>query len=89
MTQPDRPRRWHISSAIVVTRPERAEALCHALPDLEGVEVHAAEGTRIVITIEGTSTGQLGDRLTAISLMDGVIAANMVYERADEEALHP
>ena len=37
------------------------------------------------VTIEGYSTGELGDRLTEIGLMDGVLAANMVFEHAEEE----
>jgi nitrate reductase NapD len=51
---------------------------------LPGVEVHASDGSRIVITIEGPNSGMLGETLTTISLMDGVIAANMVFEHIDQ-----
>jgi periplasmic nitrate reductase NapD len=34
--------------------------------------------------MEGGSTGELGERLTAIGRLDGVIAANMVFEHIEE-----
>ncbi|GGL50248.1 chaperone NapD [Wenxinia marina] len=78
-------RRWHVSSAVIAVRPGRADEVAARLPDLPGVEVHGSGETRIVVTIEGWSTGDLGDRLTTISLMDGVISANMVFEHSEEE----
>jgi periplasmic nitrate reductase NapD len=79
------PRRWHISSAVVAVKPGCESTVKAALSGLSGVEVHAADRSRIVVTIEGYSTGELGDRLTGISLMDGVIAANMVFEHSEQE----
>ena len=43
-----------------------------------------AENGRIVVVIEGSSGGELGDLLTAIGNLDGVIAANMVFEHIEE-----
>lgn len=79
------PRRYHVSSAVISVLPGREAEILAALPDLPGVEVHARNGARIVITIEGYSTGELGDRLTSISAMPGVIAANMVFEHSEAE----
>lgn len=78
------PSRHHISSAVVVAFPERREELARRLSSVPGVEVHAGEGSRIVVTIEGPSAGMLGETLTRISTMDGVISANMVFEHIDE-----
>lgn len=78
-------RRYHVSGAVVAVIPGREEEVLAALPELPGVEVHGSNASRVVITIEGDSTGELGDRLTSISAMDGVIAANMVFERSEEE----
>lgn len=82
-------KRWHISSAVVATVPGREAEVLAALSGLEGVEVHASRRSRIVVTIEGRSTGDLGDRLTAISVMDGVVAANMVFEHSEREGAAP
>ncbi|WP_220185246.1 chaperone NapD [Paracoccus sp. S1E-3] len=83
--QPRKGRRYHLSSAVVAVLPGRETEIMAALPGLAGVEVHAVEGTRIVVTIEGYSTGELGDRLTTISAIPGVIAANMVFEHSEAE----
>lgn len=74
----------HISSAVVVAFPDRREELSRRLSEIAGVEVHAGEGSRIVLTIEGSSSGMLGETLVRISAMDGVISANMVFEHIDE-----
>lgn len=64
--------------------PERRAQLSKQLAKIAGVEVHASEGSRIVLTIEGTSSGSLGETLVRISAMDGVISANMVFEHIDD-----
>jgi nitrate reductase NapD len=77
--------RHHISSAVVLVLPERREEVSRQLARMRGVEVHAGEGSRIVITIEGPTSGKLGETLTTISVMDGVLAANMVFEHAEDQ----
>lgn len=77
--------RHHISSAVVVAFPERREQLSRQLASITGVEVHGGEGSRIVVTIEGPSSGNLGEILLRISGMDGVISANMVFEHIEDE----
>ncbi|WP_274628620.1 chaperone NapD [Arvimicrobium flavum] len=76
--------RHHISSAVVTTLPERSTEVQRSIAAMDGVEVYAAENNKIVVVIEGPNTGALGDRLTRIALLDGVITANMVYEHIDE-----
>ena len=78
------PARHHISSAVVVALPARREEVGRRLAAMQGVEVHAGDGSRIVVTIEGPSSGMLGETLTNISLMDGVISANMVFEHIEQ-----
>ncbi len=77
------PTRHHMSSAVVVALPAHRDEIGRRLAAMPGVEVHASNGSRIVITIEGPSSGMLGETLTTISTMDGVIAANMVFEHVD------
>jgi periplasmic nitrate reductase NapD len=77
--------RHHISSAVVLALPERRADVSTRLARMRGVEVHASEGSRIVITIEGPTSGMLGETLTTISVMDGVLAANMVFEHAEDQ----
>ena len=77
--------RHHISSAIVVARPDALASVADRLAALEGVEVHATGGGKIVVVIEGHSAGQLGEMLIRISAMDDVLAAHMVFEQAIKE----
>ncbi|MBB3590786.1 nitrate reductase NapD [Rhizobium sp. BK529] len=76
--------RHHVSSAVVVTRPELTEDVAARLAAIEGVEVHATGAGKIVIVIEGPHSSVLGETLIGISAMDGVLAAHMVFEQALE-----
>ena len=79
------PGRYHISSAVVSIVPGRETEVLSVLPSLPGVELHMTEGSRAVVTIEGRSLREMGDRLTDIAKMAGVVAANMVFEHSEEE----
>lgn len=75
----------HISSAVVSVLPGHEAAVAEAVAALPDTEVHHAEDGKIVIVMEGASTGALGERLAGIALMDHVMSANMVYEVVDRE----
>lgn len=76
--------RWHVSSAVVNVAAENRDAVRSRIEKLHGVEVHGGDATRLIVTIEGHSTGVLGDRLTEINLMPGVLVANMVFEHVED-----
>lgn len=76
---------YHISSAVIATMPQSTASVLAALEGMENVEIHGHGGGKIVVVIEGRSTGQLGDCLSKISLLDGVISANMVFEHVEME----
>src|SRR6478609_9264353 len=74
---------YHISSAVIATLPARTDDVLAEIGMMENVEVHGNAGGKIVIVIEGTSTGMMGECLSMISLLDGVISANMVFEHVE------
>jgi len=74
---------WHVSSAVITVVPRAVPAVLEALAGHPNVEVHGHDNSRIVVTIEGGSSGELGQKLTEINLMDGVLGANMVFEHAE------
>jgi nitrate reductase NapD len=78
------PREHHVSSAVVVALPARMEALARELAAMPGIEVHGHNDSRLVIVLEGSTSGELGASLAAISLMEGVISASMVFEQTEE-----
>ncbi|MDT1064671.1 chaperone NapD [Paracoccus sp. CPCC 101403] len=75
---------WHVSSAVVSVIPGRMPAVLNALSGHRNVEVHGRDERRIVVTIEGRSSGELGQKLSEINLIDGVLGANMVFEHAEK-----
>jgi nitrate reductase NapD len=85
---------WHahrqrthlISSAIVNAFPHRAAEVAERIEALGGTEICAVSGGKIVVLIEADEPGAIGSKLTRIALMDGVLAANLVYEHADVAA---
>lgn len=82
------PLNYHISSAVIATLPRATDSVLLVLAAMENVEIHAHAGGKIVLVIEGTSTGMMGDCLSRISLLDGVISANMVFEHVETEGAH-
>jgi periplasmic nitrate reductase NapD len=75
------PGRVHISSAVVFARPEHVEAVLLRLDREKGVEVHGWRGSKIVVVLEAANAGELGEMLTRLTLMDGVISAAMIFEQ--------
>ncbi len=82
---PEQPRCHHISSAVVSALPGKLEAVRAQLATMPDVEIHGCERNRIIVVIEGSSAGEVGDRLAAISVMEGVVAANLVFEHIERE----
>ncbi|WP_163272570.1 chaperone NapD [Chelativorans alearense] len=80
---------YHVSSAVVAVLPHAVDAVRARIEAMAGVEVHACENGKIVITIEGGSTQALGDTLSRIALFDHVVSANMVFEHAEELQENP
>ena len=73
------PPEHHISSLIVHARPERRREVEERLRSM-GCEIHLASDTgKLVVTLEADTARQLGDAMTAMQLMDGVLAATLVF----------
>jgi len=84
MSEPSAPRYHHISSAVVSALPAHLDAVLAEIGRMPDTEVHRVENGKIVIVLEGESTGVIGNRLAAIGLIDGVLSANMVFEQIED-----
>jgi len=72
----------HISSLVVHSRPESAHAVAERLCGMAGVEVHCATAIgKIVATLETATEGEVVERLNAIQVLDGVLAATLVFHQ--------
>jgi nitrate reductase NapD len=70
----------HISSLVVHSRPERASAIARQLETMSGVAVHGGiEVGKLVVTLETATETEVVERLNVIQLLDGVLAATLVF----------
>lgn len=73
----------HISSLIVHGRPADLADIRAAVAAMCGVEVHAAEAGKIIVTLETANEQEIIDRITTISLLDGVLSAVLVFHQVE------
>ncbi|PWC43070.1 chaperone NapD [Azospirillum sp. TSO22-1] len=77
-------RELHISSLVVHARPEAADAIRPAMARLPGIEIHGEANGKFVLTLETESEQTIVDHLNTISLLDGVLAATLVFHHVEE-----
>lgn len=77
----------HITSFVILCHPHSRQAVRATVAALPGVEVHhCGDDGKIVALAEGGNEQHIGDALTRLQSLPGVIAANMVYHGiADNE----
>ena len=70
----------HISSLVVHSRPDRVQAILETLRTIEGAEVHGGTDTgKLIVTLETDTESQVVERINAIQLLEGVLAATLVF----------
>jgi nitrate reductase NapD len=82
-------RELHIASLLVHFQPSMREAVHTAILAMEGTEIHVAEETKLVVTVEGPHEGFIADRMTAIHLLDGVLSAVLVFHQVEPVPVQP
>jgi nitrate reductase NapD len=72
----------HLTSLVVQVRPDHQARVCAAITALGG-EIHAAQGGKLVVTLEAPDEGVIADTMTRMSLLDGVFSAALVFHHHD------
>jgi nitrate reductase NapD len=75
---------YNICGVVVRSHHQRTNAIRQVLLQMPGVEIHASDGGRTVLTVEDEDYRRLGDTLTQIQLVDGVLSASLVYQYSDQ-----
>lgn len=75
---------YHVCGLLLMSRPEQAPAVERALRDMAGVELHASQGGRMVVTVEGSSYAQCADLMTELATLEGVASSALVYHHHDQ-----
>lgn len=76
---------YHVCGVLLMSRPEHAAMVEKALSKMPGVELHANDGGRMVVTVEGDAYRQCGDTITELSLLDGVASSSLVYHQVENQ----
>jgi nitrate reductase NapD len=79
----------HIASLLVHFQPAMREAVHSAILAMEGAEIHLAEESKLVVTVEGPHEGFIADRMTAMHLLDGVLSAVLVFHQVEPVLIEP
>jgi nitrate reductase NapD len=75
----------NISSAIVYATPGAASAVRAAIEAVAGVEVHAADGAKLIVTIEADNDRATADIFEALGRIAGVLSVAMIYNRFEAD----
>jgi len=73
-----------IASILVQTRPERIAEAAAAIEAIAGAEIFQVDPRgKLVVVLEADGGAPIGETLTQIALLPGVITANLVYHATD------
>jgi nitrate reductase NapD len=78
---------YHVCGVLLMSRPENAVKVQQALAEMPGVELHANDGGRMVVTVEGSDYGHCADTMNALATLDGVASSSLVYHQIDTESV--
>lgn len=74
----------NISGVIVYAAPRQADKVEKNLTTINGVEVHANEGGKLVVTVEHKNINALADQVMKFQDLAGVMSVAMVYQHNED-----
>lgn len=78
----------HIASCVARVRPEALVSAIERIEAVIGCAVSARDVIgKVVVVLEGASTGALLDQMDQIRNIPGVLNVEMVYQHAEEESV--
>jgi len=75
----------NISGVLVHVQPQRMDQISEELKTIAGVDVHAAEKGKLVVTVENEKLNALADQVMAFQHIKGVMSVSMVYHESDDD----
>ena len=78
---------YHVCGLLLMSRPENAATVEQALQTMSGVELHANDGGRMVVTVEGEAYGECADIMNQLATLRGVASSSLVYHQVENESL--
>ncbi len=78
------PEEVHISSLVVHCRPAQAAEVAERILALPGTEIHGGvEQGKLILVLETSTEGEIVERLNTVQLLDGVLAATLVFHQVE------
>ena len=74
----------NISGVLIHVQPENISRLTEELNAMPGVEIHAAENGKLVVTAEHEKLNTLADIVMSFQHLKGVMSVAMVYHESDD-----
>jgi len=78
---------YHVCGVLLMSRPEHAALVEQTLENMHGVELHANDEGRMVVTVEGDAYRVCADTITELSTLKGVASSSLVYHQIENETL--
>lgn len=80
-------RELHIASCVVRTLPLKVDDVVQAITTRTACEVFTADQRgKVVVLVEGNSTGELLDQIDVIRAFAGVVSIELVYQHSESVA---
>lgn len=70
---------YHVASYVISTRPEHATQVAEHIASMPGLEVHAEQGGKLIVTAEARDVRELADIMGNLEQVASVIAVAPVY----------
>lgn len=78
----------HISSLVVLTKPDQMQSVKSSIEKLPGTEIHAeSENGKLVVVLETANQTYITDVIEKINDLDHVLTTSLVYHQI--ESLDP
>ncbi len=76
---------YNVCGVLVMAVPESGPVVEAALNDIEGVEVHANENGKLVVTVEGPNTRGFANKISDFANIKGVLSTSLVYHEIETD----
>ena len=84
-------REYHVSSYVVRVRPEDGRSVSRTITAIEGLEVHAEEDGKLIVTAEAGNVRELADLASILEETARVVSVAPIYHEfsSDGESTTP
>lgn len=74
---------FNVCGVLVMAAPESGPVVEMTLNKIEGVEVHANNNGKLVVTVEGPNTRDFANKISDFSNIEGVLSTSLVYHEIE------